>query len=411
MKAPAISLQRIYEGTGPDEAYKALVDRGRGLRRADLGLDEWARDIAPSAELCKWFGHVDERWDEFCKRYNAELATPEQQARMSALLQAAGKRPLTLLYGARNTEHNRPWRCGRRCWRMRAGRRARGLIPAPPAPLFGRTRAAMPAGAIFRILNVRYARLEPRTATPQSIDGLRLQDRYARTTQGALQRYRHGNARDPVPLQKELDHVPHILQDGEQVLAFATGLMNNDTWLITLTDRRIIFLDKGMVYGCASRHRPGQSQLRLFTTRWLFGDIHIRDSSGTYQITNVWKKSIVPFTNRVQQAVDARKPANNPMPVYLVPPRYPTATRRPTRPLRSRPPPRRRRGGHHRGCGGWRVPRPRHDLRCRRDTRSSTRAPGFGSPVTPASPAFRYAAMTRSSASWNGCLPCATEAS
>ena len=105
MKAPAISLQRIYEGTGPDEAYKALVDR-MGLRRADLGLDEWARDIAPSAELCKWFGHVDERWDEFCKRYNAELATPEQQARMSALLQAAGKRPLTLLYGARNTEHN-----------------------------------------------------------------------------------------------------------------------------------------------------------------------------------------------------------------------------------------------------------------------------------------------------------------
>ena len=82
-----------------------------------------------------------------------------------------------------------------------------------------------------------------------------------------------------------------------------------------------------------------------FTTRWLFGDIHIRDSSGTYQITNVWKKSIVPFTNRVQQAVDARKPANNPMPVYLVPPRYPTATRRPTRlalaPPAAPPPPRR----------------------------------------------------------------------
>ena len=116
-----------------------------------------------------------------------------------------------------------------------------------------------------------------------------------------------------------------------------------------------------------------------FTTRWLFGDIHIRDSSGTYQITNVWKKSIVPFTNRVQQAVDARKPANNPMPVYLVPPRYPTATRRPTRPCARATRRRRRRGGHHRGCGsGWRIPRPRHDLRCRRDTRSSTRAPGFG---------------------------------
>ena len=95
MKAPAISLQRIYEGTGPDEAYKALVDRmwPRGLRRADLGLDEWARDIAPSAELCKWFGHVDERWDEFCKRYNAELAAraagPHERAAASRRQAAA----------------------------------------------------------------------------------------------------------------------------------------------------------------------------------------------------------------------------------------------------------------------------------------------------------------------------------
>ena len=117
------------------------------------------------------------------------------------------------------------------------------------------------------------------------------------------------------------------------MLAFATGLMNNDTWLITLTDRRIIFLDKGMVYGLRQAVIDLDKVSSVsFTTRWLFGDIHIRDSSGTYQITNVWKKSIVPFTNRVQQAVDARKPANNPMPVYLVPPRYPTATRRPTRP-------------------------------------------------------------------------------
>ena len=78
----------------------------RGLRRADLGLDEWARDIAPSAELCKWFSHVEERWEAFRAKYLAELATPEQQARMAALLEAAGDRPLTLLYGARNTEHN-----------------------------------------------------------------------------------------------------------------------------------------------------------------------------------------------------------------------------------------------------------------------------------------------------------------
>ncbi|WKK17479.1 DUF488 family protein [Achromobacter insolitus] len=108
MKPSAISVQRVYEGIGPDGSYRALVDRmwPRGLRRADLHLDEWARDIAPTQELCKWFSHIEERWDEFRARYQAELAAPEQQARMAALLDAAGDRPLTLLYGARNTEHN-----------------------------------------------------------------------------------------------------------------------------------------------------------------------------------------------------------------------------------------------------------------------------------------------------------------
>lgn len=108
MKPSAISMQRVYEGIGPDGSYRALVDRmwPRGLRRADLHLDEWARDIAPTQELCKWFSHIEERWDEFRARYQAELAAPEQQARMAALLDAAGDRPLTLLYGARNTEHN-----------------------------------------------------------------------------------------------------------------------------------------------------------------------------------------------------------------------------------------------------------------------------------------------------------------
>ncbi|SEJ39362.1 DUF488 domain-containing protein [Achromobacter sp. NFACC18-2] len=108
MKSSRIIVQRVYEGTGPQGHYLALVDRmwPRGLRRADLGLDEWARDIAPSAELCKWFSHAEDRWDAFRAKYLAELAVPEQQARMTALLDAAGDRPLTLLYGARNTEHN-----------------------------------------------------------------------------------------------------------------------------------------------------------------------------------------------------------------------------------------------------------------------------------------------------------------
>ncbi|WP_312993646.1 DUF488 domain-containing protein [Achromobacter animicus] len=108
MKSSNIIVQRVYEGTGPAGHYLALVDRmwPRGLRRADLGLDEWARDIAPSAELCKWFSHIEDRWDDFRGKYLAELATPAQQSRMAALLDAAGDRPLTLLFGARNTEHN-----------------------------------------------------------------------------------------------------------------------------------------------------------------------------------------------------------------------------------------------------------------------------------------------------------------
>lgn len=108
MASPLITVQRIYESTAPDGSYRALVDRmwPRGLRRADLALDEWARDIAPSAELRKWFSHAEDRWEAFRARYLEELATAEQQARMAALLEAAGVRPITLLYGARNTEHN-----------------------------------------------------------------------------------------------------------------------------------------------------------------------------------------------------------------------------------------------------------------------------------------------------------------
>ncbi|KGE01662.1 uroporphyrin-III methyltransferase [Achromobacter sp. RTa] len=108
MKPPVINVQRVYEGTGPEGSYRALVDRvwPRGLRRADLGLDEWARDLAPTAELRKWFNHVEERWEDFRRKYQSELAAPEQQERMAALLEAAGKKPLTLLYGAHDTEHN-----------------------------------------------------------------------------------------------------------------------------------------------------------------------------------------------------------------------------------------------------------------------------------------------------------------
>ncbi len=71
-----------------------------------LKLDEWARDIAPSAELIHWFGHVPERWEEFRTRYRAELAEPAQHERVHALLAAAGKQRMTLVYGAHSETEN-----------------------------------------------------------------------------------------------------------------------------------------------------------------------------------------------------------------------------------------------------------------------------------------------------------------
>ena len=105
MKTPAITLQRVYEGTGPEGNYRALVDRvwPRGLRRADLGLDEWARDLAPTTELRKWFHHDPDHWDEFRRRYLAELK--DKGSELDELRKLAQAGPITLIYAARDTPH------------------------------------------------------------------------------------------------------------------------------------------------------------------------------------------------------------------------------------------------------------------------------------------------------------------
>lgn len=108
--------------------------------------------------------------------------------------------------------------------------------------------------------------------------------------------------------KKELNYLPEILMDQEQVLGFTSGLMNGNTWLITLTDRRIIFLDKGMIYGLK------QSIVDLDkvnavsgSTGLLFGKINITDGANDRLIENVWKKTVKNFTNKVQEALEARK--------------------------------------------------------------------------------------------------------
>lgn len=114
--------------------------------------------------------------------------------------------------------------------------------------------------------------------------------------------------------KRELNHLPEILADGEQVLAFTSGLMDSNTWLITLTNRRIIFLDKGMIYGLKQttidldkvNSVSGQTGL-------LFGKIVIEDGASSRKIDNVWKRTVVPFTNRVRDAIEARKNASRPV--------------------------------------------------------------------------------------------------
>jgi|SRR5476651_1283055 len=108
--------------------------------------------------------------------------------------------------------------------------------------------------------------------------------------------------------KKELNHLPEILADGEQILAFTSGLMDANTWLITLTDRRIIFLDKGMIYGL-KQTTIDLDKINAVSgeTGIFFGKIKIEDGAKEREIRNVWKKTVVRFTNKARDAIEARK--------------------------------------------------------------------------------------------------------
>ena len=103
-----IRLQRAYDDPTPDDGHRVLVDRvwPRGRTKEQLRLDAWARDLGPSTQLRKWFGHDPARWTEFQKRYRAELAEPDRAQALDALAERARRGPLTLVFGARDTDHN-----------------------------------------------------------------------------------------------------------------------------------------------------------------------------------------------------------------------------------------------------------------------------------------------------------------
>lgn len=105
---PTIRISRAYEVAKRDRGYRVLVDRiwPRGVTKEVLALDEWPRDLAlaPSTQLRQWFNHEPRRWEGFRKRYFRELDA--QAEIVAALLSRAKRRPLLLIYGARDEEHN-----------------------------------------------------------------------------------------------------------------------------------------------------------------------------------------------------------------------------------------------------------------------------------------------------------------
>jgi uncharacterized protein YeaO (DUF488 family) len=102
----AVRLKRAYEPPARADGYRVLIDRlwPRGVSKQEAQLDEWARELAPSSELRRWFGHDPAKFDEFRRRYREELAAQDEKLRELRRRTRAGT--LTLVYGARDSEHN-----------------------------------------------------------------------------------------------------------------------------------------------------------------------------------------------------------------------------------------------------------------------------------------------------------------
>jgi uncharacterized protein YeaO (DUF488 family) len=101
-----VHVRRIYEAPEQADGARVLVDRiwPRGMTKEKAHLDEWCKQVAPSTELRKWYGHVPERFDEFSRRYRAELEDPEHAEAMDHLRDLAKERTLTLLTATKQPE-------------------------------------------------------------------------------------------------------------------------------------------------------------------------------------------------------------------------------------------------------------------------------------------------------------------
>lgn len=103
-----VQIKRAYEASAQSDGYRVLVDRlwPRGMSKQSLHHDQWCKELAPSTELRKWFDHKPERWEKFHTDYTAELHTEQALKQMDEILAAAKNGKITLLYSAKDTEHN-----------------------------------------------------------------------------------------------------------------------------------------------------------------------------------------------------------------------------------------------------------------------------------------------------------------
>jgi uncharacterized protein YeaO (DUF488 family) len=103
-----IRIKRAYAPSARSDGYRVLIDGlwPRGLTKPDVAVAAWAKELAPSAELRRWFGHDPARWIRFAERYRKELRTPAARKALADLAKRATVGPVTIVYGARDEEHN-----------------------------------------------------------------------------------------------------------------------------------------------------------------------------------------------------------------------------------------------------------------------------------------------------------------
>jgi uncharacterized protein YeaO (DUF488 family) len=103
-----LKIKRVYEKKAYGNGTSIYVDRlwPRGLSKEEVAIDEWLKELSPSGELRKWFGHETDKFPEFRQKYIKELSAPKQQELLKRIVRMADEKNVTLVYSAKDIEHN-----------------------------------------------------------------------------------------------------------------------------------------------------------------------------------------------------------------------------------------------------------------------------------------------------------------